>query len=127
MPLKVRVDRDLRVIFVHGGGVVTDDDLLGYVRDYLTDQELKTYDELFDLSEADLLDLTYQGLSGVAAAAAESDPRGAPVKIAILVSEMRGLGISRWYQSLREAKGGRRQTRVFRDRAECKEWLGLES
>lgn len=106
--------------------MVTDDDLLRYVQEYLTDDELKSFDELFDLSACDLLDLTYAGLAGVAQAAAATDPQAEPVKIAILVSEALGMGLSRMYQSLREAKGGRRHTRVFWDRDECLEWLGLE-
>jgi hypothetical protein len=103
MPLTVRVDPDLQVIFVSGEGVVTD----------------------ADLTEADLLDLTYTGLAKTAAAAAATDPEAASVKIALLVSEIRGMGITRLYQSLRQSKGGRRETRVFTDAAECREWLGL--
>jgi hypothetical protein len=125
MPLTVRVDPDLQVIFVSGEGVVTDADLLQYVAEYLSGGELHGYDELFDLTEADLLDLTYTGLAKTAAAAAATDPEAASVKIALLVSEIRGMGITRLYQSLRQSKGGRRETRVFTDAAECREWLGL--
>jgi hypothetical protein len=126
MPLTVRVDPQRRIIFVEGVGVVNDDDLLDYVQEYLAGEALRGYDELFDLSAADLLDLTHSGLSSVAAAAAATDPEAAPTKIAILISETRGMGISRYYQSLREAKGGRRQTRVFWDEEECREWLEIE-
>jgi hypothetical protein len=125
MPLHVRVDPELRIIFVDGEGVVTDEDLLGYVHEYLGGEELRAFDELIDLSAADLLDLTYTGLSSVAAAAAATDAEANPNKIALLVSETLGMGLSRMYQSLRESKGGRRQTRVFLDRTECREWLGL--
>ncbi len=125
MPLRVVVDVDKKMIRVAGEGVVTDEELLQYVHDYLSGGDLGGYDELFDLSEADVQDLTYTGLSSVAAAAAATDPAADPVKIAILVSESRGMGVSRLYQSLRESKGGRRHTRVFWDRAECREWLGL--
>ena len=127
MPLQVRVEPGLQVIFVDGEGVVTDDDLLRYVLEYLDDGEFKGYDELFDLTSADLHDLTYAGLSSVAAAAAATDPEAGPTKIALLVSETLGMGLSRMYQALRETKGGRRQTRVFWDRDECREWLGLLS
>jgi len=127
MPLRVRVDPELEIIFVDGEGVVTDDDLLGYVHEYLGGEELRGFDELFDLSAADLLDLTYTGLSSVAALAAATDPEADPTKIAILISEAQGMVVSRMYQSLRESKGGRRQTRVFWDRTECREWLELTS
>ncbi|MBT8396020.1 MAG: hypothetical protein HKO65_15250 [Gemmatimonadetes bacterium] len=125
MPLRVEVDAKKEMILVSGEGVVTDDDLLEYVQEYLLGSDLRGFDELFDLSEADLQDLTYAGLSSVAAAAAASDSDVAPTKIAILISEARGMGVSRLYQSLRESKGGRRHTRVFWDRTECLEWLGL--
>ena len=125
MPLTVRVDPELRVIFVVGHGVILDDDLLGYVAEYLGGGELHGYDELFDLTDADLLDLTYTGLANTAAAAAATDPEGVSVKVALLVSEVRGMGITRLYQSLRESKGGRRQTRVFTDNIECRDWLGI--
>ncbi|MGD2122023.1 MAG: hypothetical protein PVJ76_09780 [Gemmatimonadota bacterium] len=127
MPLRVQIDAEKRVILASGQGVVTDQDLLDYVEEYLGGRELGGFNELFDLSEADVRDLTYAGLSAVAAAAAATDPAQGPVKIAILVSETRGMGVSRLYQSLRESKGGRRHTRVFWDPTECREWLGLES
>jgi len=127
MPLLVRVDEEKRVILVRGEGIVTDRDLLEYVQEYLSDPELRRYHELFDLTDADLLDLTYGGLSSVASAAAATDSGGDPVKIAILVSQALGLGLSRMYQTLREMKGGHRLTRVFQDRLECMEWLELPS
>jgi hypothetical protein len=128
MPLEVRIDLENRVIFVDGKGIVTDADFLWYIKEYLAGaSEYRTFDELFDLSEADLLDVTYDGLASVAAAAAATDPEADPTKIAILVSEARGLGLSRWYQSRRESQGGSRLTRVFWDEAECREWLGIPS
>jgi hypothetical protein len=127
MPLQVRVDRERRIIFVQGKGAVTDDDLLTYVHDYLHGRKLQGFDELFDLSRADLVDITYPGLASVAQAAAATDPEAEPTRIAILVGETLGLGISRMYQSLRESKGGRRHTRVFQDQEECREWLGIGS
>ncbi len=125
MPLKVRIDTDLRLILVDGSGVVTDDDLLGYVKEYLPKEEFSAYDELIDLSNSDLFDLTYSGLSRLAEAAAATDPDATRPKIGILVSETLGKGLSRMYQSLREVKGGRRETRVFMNMSECREWLGL--
>ena len=65
-----------------------------------------TFDELFDLSAADLLDLTYDGLASVAAAAAATDPEADPTKIAILVSEARGMGIIPLYQILQGVPRG---------------------
>jgi hypothetical protein len=127
MPLAVHVDDERRVILVRGEGIVTDRDLLEYVQEYLSDPELRRYHELFDLREADLQDLTYGGLSSVASAAAATDSGEDPVKIAILVSQVLGLGLSRMYQTLREVKGGQRLTRVFQDRLECMEWLELPS
>ncbi len=125
MPLKVRIDPELRLLFIDGSGVVTDDDLLLYVEEYLSKEEFSAYDELMDLSTSDLFDLTYSGLSRLAEAAAATDPDATPTKIAILVSETLGKGLSRMYQSLREGKGGRRETRVFMEESECREWLGL--
>jgi hypothetical protein len=125
MPLRVRVDQRRAVIFVQGEGVVTDQHLLEYVGEYLANPEFSGYDELFDLTEADLHDVTYAGLSAVASAAAATDPGTPSIKIAILVSQVLGVGLSRMYQTLREVKGGQRLTRVFLDRSECMEWLGL--
>lgn len=127
MPLQVEVNSEKKVILASGEGVVTDQDLLDYVDEYLGGGKLSGFDELFDLSAADVRDLTYSGLAAVAAAAAATDPDQGPIKIAILVSETRGMGVSRLYQSLRESKGGRRHTRVFWDPSECREWLGLDS
>ena len=127
MPLQVQVYPERTLIWVRGLGVVTDEDLAEYVRDYLVDQDLRSWDEVFDLGEADLLDITYMGLSQVAAAAAPTDPEETPTRIGILISEAVGMGISRLYQRLREEKGGRRALRVFWEREDLLEWMGLPS
>ena len=125
MPLSVRVYRQEKLIWVEGTGVVSDEDLEDYVEEYLVRQGLRDFGEVFDLSRADLLDVTYLGLSRVASAAAPTDPHDTPTQIAILVSETVGLGISRMYQTLRETKGGRRNLRIFRDCSPLLEWMGL--
>jgi len=125
MPLQVRILPDQSLLWVRGEGIVTDDDLVGYVREYLVKRDLRNWDEIFDLSRADLLDVTYAGLSEVAAAAAPTDPEESHTRIGILISEAVGMGISRMYQSLREGKGGRRALRVFWDQEELLAWMGL--
>lgn len=125
MPLTVRIYPELELIWVEGSGVVSDADLKDYVDEFLVKRALREYDEVFDLSQADLLDLTYVGLSRVASAAAPTDPEGTPTRIAILVSETVGLGISRMYQTLRETKGGRRNLRIFRDLSPLRYWMGI--
>jgi len=126
MPLEVRIDPERELIYAGGKGLVTDQDLLGYIREYLLEDALSGYDEFFDFSEADLLDLTYSGLAEVASAAAATDSETKPTKIAVLVSEASGMGLSRMYQVLREDKGGSRKIRLFWDREECLDWLGLD-
>jgi len=125
VPLTVHVIRSRRLIWAEGIGAVNDKDLEDYVRDYLGDGVLRSYDEVFDLTNADLLDLTYQGLSRVAAAAAATDSDSSPARIALLVSEPLAVGLSRMYQSLRESKGGRRHARVFYRASDVVDWLGL--
>ncbi len=126
MPLEVRIDPERELIYAGGKGLVTDQDLLGYIREYLLEEDLSGYDEFFDFSEADLLDLTYTGLTEVASAAAATDSETKPTKIAVLVSEASGMGLSRMYQVLREDKGGSRKIRLFWDREECLDWLSLD-
>ena len=125
MPLEVQVHEERGLIWVDGVGVVTDEDLVEYVKAYLVESDLRKYDEVFDLSRADLLDVTYPGLSQVAAAAAPTDPEESPTRIGILVSEAVGMGVSRMYQSLREGKGGRRSLRVFWERGDLLTWMDL--
>jgi hypothetical protein len=125
MPLDVTVDPQRELIIADGRGLVTDQDLLGYIREYLQDKGLSEYDELFDLSRADLLDLSYTGLARVAEAAAATDSDSIPTKIAVLVSESSGMTLSRMYQVLREDQGGSRRIRLFWDREACLAWLGL--
>jgi hypothetical protein len=127
MPLTVNVLPERGLIWVEGEGVVTDHDLVTYVHEYLVEKDLRSWDEVFDLSSADLLDLTYAGLSEVAAAAAPTDPEESPTKIAILISEAVGIGISRMYQTLREGKGGRRAMRIFWEREDLLAWMELPS
>ncbi len=125
MPLTVHVISGRKLIWARGVGAVTDQDLSDYVGRYLRHEPLRAYDEVFDLSNADLLDLTYRGLTEVAEAAAATDPEGHHTRIALLVSEPLGIGLSRMYQSLRESKGGRRTARVFFRASDVLDWLGL--
>ncbi len=125
MPLAVRVHPDLKLICAVGSGVVSDDDLIRYVEEYLVRRRLRDYGEVFDLTEADLLDLTYIGLSRVAAAAAPTDPDDTPTQISILVSEAVALGVSRMYQTIRENQGGRRNLRIYRELSPLRAWMGL--
>jgi len=125
MPLDVQVIPERELIWVDGRGVVTDDDLVAYVQKYLVEKDLRSWDEVFDLSTADLHDLTYAGLSQVATTAAPTDPLESPTRIGILVSEAVGMGLSRMYQSLREGKGGRRAVRIFWDRKDLLTWMEL--
>jgi hypothetical protein len=113
------------LVIADGRGLVTDQDLLGYIQEYLQEKGLSGYDEFFDLSQADLLDLTYTGLAQVAQAAAATDSTTVPTKIAILVSEASGMTLSRMYQVLREDQGGSRSIRLFWDRKKCLDWLEL--
>lgn len=125
MPLAVKIFPDLELIWVRGTGIVSDGELEEYVEEYLVRQGLRKFGEVFDLSRADLLDVTYIGLSRVAAAAAPTDPADTPTQIGILVSETVGIGVSRMYQTLRETKGGRRNLRIFRDIAPLREWMRI--
>ncbi|MGD8360621.1 MAG: hypothetical protein PVJ04_04265 [Gemmatimonadota bacterium] len=125
MPLAVKVFGERELIWVEGEGVVTDHDLVTYVHEYLVEKNLRSWDEVFDLSSADLLDVTYAGLSEVAAAAVPTDPEESPTKIAILISEAVGIGVSRMYQTLREGKGGRRAMRIFWEREDLLAWMEL--
>jgi len=125
MPLEVQVYPEGDLLWAVGRGIVSDQDLAAYVRKYLVEEDLRHYDEVFDLRQADLLDLTFQGLSEVAAAAAPTDPEDTPTRIGLLISRTADLGVSRLYQSIREAKGGRRDLRIFGELSELLEWLGL--
>ena len=125
MPFSVRVLPGRRLIWAEGSGAVTDQDLEDYVREYLEEGDLRHYDEFMDLSNADLLDLTYRGLTRVAETAAATDPDSGPTRIALLVSEPLGVGLSRMYQSLRESRGGKRLVRVFYRAADVRDWLDL--
>jgi hypothetical protein len=127
MPLDVQVLPERGLIWVEGMGVVTDQDLVGYVQEYLVEKGLRSLDEVFDLSTADLLDITYAGLSQVASAAVPTDPEESPTKIAILISEAVGMGVSRMYQTLREGKGGRRAIRIFWEQEDLLAWMELPS
>jgi len=125
MPLEVQVIPERELLWVSGVEVVTDDDLISYVQEYLVEKDLRSWDEVFDLSQADLQDVTYSGLSQVAAAAAPTDPVESPTKFAILISEALGMGVSRMYQSLREGKGGRRALRIFWEEEDLLRWMDL--
>jgi len=127
MPLSVHVDSERNAILVRCWGILTVEEIRDYVGEYLDRKGLRHMDELFDMMEADLRDLTPSGLASIAEAAVATDLESVPTKIALLVSESTSLGFSRMYQILREDKGGHRATRLFTDREESLRWLGLPS
>ena len=52
MPLAVQVSPERGLIWVEGKGVVADHDLVSYVLEYLVEKDLRSWDEVFDLSRA---------------------------------------------------------------------------
>lgn len=125
MPLSVQVIPERRLIRLVGSGTVTDEELLAYVEEYLGSGRFGGYDELVDFRRASLLEVSYSGLCRVAERAAAADPASRLAKVALLVSEPLALGLSRLYQSLREAKGGSRQVRVLLREEDALDWLGV--
>ncbi len=61
MAIEYCVDRDKKLLVMNGSGVLTADDVLGYLKDVLSRNDLAGYDELLDLSRVDEIVLSTIG------------------------------------------------------------------
>lgn len=112
------------MVFTRLEGVVGDEDVLAYVREFRDDPDFGTgYAGLIDASGLERIEVTSQGVRDVAhlTTRIEEVLRGA--RVAIVAGTDAAFGMARMYQGVRV--DAPYEIQVFREVAEARRWLGL--
>jgi hypothetical protein len=123
MSVEFRIDPHRRLVYSRASGVLTVTDVM-QGRDVLTRMPFfdPSFDHLMDLRVVDVSQLSANDLRIIAA----SSVLTATARRAIVAAADGTFGLSRMYQILREAAGGRETRRVFRTLEDALRWLGRE-
>jgi hypothetical protein len=120
MPARYRIDPERRMILSTGTGVMTDEDLRDHQRRLRSDPAFdRSFDQLWDLQEVTLVEVTSATLRELAQARS-FDPG---TKRAVVAPEDVVYGMARMFQTLHDEAP--EELNVFRTLEEAKDWLGL--
>ncbi len=123
MPIFSQIDSSLGVVFSTFQGVVTQMDIVGQVEGFKTDPAFEpSFNHLIDARGATRIDLSSDVMRVVSMHSIFNEKS----RRAIVAEKDETFGISRMYQSLREAHEKPDQVQVFRKMAEARRWLGLD-
>lgn len=121
MPLKYYIDREQRLIFTEGSGVVTDADVIALKEKLLRDPaSSEAIGELSDLRHIERMAITTAGVHAMVRHD-EKNEQARARRLAIVATEDVVFGMARMYQML----GGRENSGVgvFRGLDEALQWL----
>ena len=124
MPIRYRIDRERQLVFTHVEGVIGDEDVLGYAREFPNDPHFEAgYGGLVDATGLERVEVTPEGVRGVAHLTERLEKVFAGAKVAIVAVTDVAFGMARMYQGVRGDVPY--EIRVFRDLGEARRWLGL--
>lgn len=125
MGIRYRVDQALGVAFVDADGELGDADLLAFAEQASADAAYYSgVNELVDFSGASLGDIKSETIRRVAELfSAAGELSHSSSKVAIVVADDLGYGLTRMYQVFRGGSGD--HPTVFRSVDEARVWLGL--
>ena len=124
MAITYHIDAPRGLVLTTASGVLTDEELLDHKRRLVEDPHFTPgMKELSDVRGVDKLNVTPEGIGQMVALDKLHAPRLGDYRLAILASEDFVFGTARMYQMLTE--DSLEGVRVFRDRAEAEEWLGV--
>jgi hypothetical protein len=122
------VDRDKKLLVMNGSGVLTADDVLGYLKDVLSRNDLAGYDELLDLSRVDEIVLSTIGKMQLLAQIATGMAKGTEMtRLAIVAGNESTQGLGRMYETYQNLQGkGSKEVAVFSVREAALEFLNVD-
>ena len=124
MPIRYRIDRELALVFTTVEGVVDDEDVLGYVREFPNDPDFEPgCGGLIDARGLERIEVTGDGVRSAAHLTARLAEVFRGAKVAIVAVTDAAFGVARMYQGVRGEVPY--EIRIFRDLAEARRWLGL--
>lgn len=120
MPSSYFIDPVRRLVIISADGVLTGAELLAEQR-HLASEPLfqRDFSQLFDLTQVTEARISADDIRTMAATTAF----GPAARRALIVAEPLLYGLSRMFQLMLDDRGG--MLRIFTDRNEAEEWLGL--
>src|SRR5262245_30094503 len=127
MPVTYTVDHDQRLVVATPHGVLTDEDVFGYQQEVWSRADVKGYGELIDMTGVSQIEfVSTRRIAFLADLSASMDPPALTSKLAIIAITDLHFGLGRMYETYREtAKQGTKTVRVFRNRSDALQWLGV--
>lgn len=124
MPIDVRIDPELRIVFATPVGTLRTEELFDYQRDVWSRPEVAGFNELVDMGRVEKVAFkTPQKVKDLAGLSAGMDGP-APSRLAIVAVQETHYGLGRMYQAYRELDTrSTREVRVFRKMEEALAWL----
>ncbi|MFC1575068.1 hypothetical protein ACFL5A_00275 [Gemmatimonadota bacterium] len=122
MPVTYRIESGVGLVLTTASGTVTDDEALRHQAALSADPGFRPdLRQLVLFTEATAFFLTTEGVKRLAS----TDPFSVGSRRAFVADQDLQFGIARMYQAMTEGTGA--ELRVFRDEAEARNWLGLET
>ena len=104
-------------------GKVSKADFMAHIEQVWGDPAVAGFDELIDVSQADLSALSTEDIAGIVKSGVSVD-LASPSKLALCVSTELSYGLGRMYGSMRESNtDNEREVKVFSDLASARAWL----
>jgi len=127
MPAKHHIDDTVHIITTTWRGDATDSELLDSLKKYQTNIQCKpeylNYNEIFDLSKANNVRLTINGLINIGLIASNIDYLFIHKKLALIVNSNLVFGFARMYESYRNMGiKSSKKIRVFKNLENAIEW-----
>jgi hypothetical protein len=125
MPIDVRIDPKLRIVFATPRGTMTHEDMVDYQQRVWSRRAMTGYDELIDMTEVDRVAFeSPMKVMEIAELSADSDVKRSRAKIAIVAQNKLHIALGRMYQAYRGLSPGARATiQIFPTLEQAMGWL----
>lgn len=128
MPAKHLIDDNNRLVITTWAGTMDDEEMICAYLDYL--KKIKTlpqyipYNEIVDVSMADEINLSVEGIKELGEIASNADSENIKTKLAIVVKSNLAFGLARMYQVYRSfSPRANKELRVFKKNIDALEWI----
>lgn len=127
MSLSYEIDSKHRLVIARGHGVLTYDDLVGYLTDVWSRPGATDFDEIVDVGDVERIAYdSPRQVSELAEHAASMDSQKDTL-LAIVAPDYGAYGLARMYQTFRGLQSkGRKKVEVFRSFDEASLWIAKE-
>jgi len=127
MPINYNIDHDQCLVMATPHGVLTDGDVFGNQQEVWSRADTSGYNELIDMTGVSQIEfISADRVADLADLSGSMDSPASASKLAIIATAELHFGLGRMYQARREmAEPSTKVVRVFRDRQEALQWLGI--